>query len=41
MALGSTMLSLAGMILWSFASMGMAARKYYQHQRAALQKGLH
>lgn len=39
-ALGSVMLSLSGMVLWSFLAMYMAARKYYQHQRAALKKGL-
>ena len=30
---GSTMLSLSGLILWGFLGIGMAGRKYYQHQR--------
>lgn len=30
---GSTMLSLAGAIMWSFFGIAMAARKYYQYQR--------
>ncbi|MEA5513220.1 O-antigen ligase domain-containing protein [Nodularia sp. UHCC 0506] len=29
----STMVSLAGMILWGFLAMAMAAHKYYEHQR--------
>ncbi len=40
-ALGSVMLSLSGVVFWSFLGMGMAARKYYQHQPTAqLKKGL-
>lgn len=34
LSLGSTMVSLPGLILWSFASMGLAARNYYKRQRA-------
>ncbi|NEU71175.1 O-antigen ligase domain-containing protein [Hassallia byssoidea VB512170] len=30
--IGSGMLSIAGMILWGFLAMAMAAHKYYQHQ---------
>jgi hypothetical protein len=32
--LGGAMLSLAGIVLWCFIGMSMAARNYYQHQRA-------
>ncbi len=39
--LGPVMLGLPGLILWSFLGIGMAARKYYQHQRIAeLKKSL-
>jgi hypothetical protein len=32
LVIGSGMLSIAGMILWGFLAMTMAAHKYYQHQ---------
>lgn len=32
LVIGSGMLSVAGMILWGFLAMSMAAHKYYQHQ---------
>lgn len=34
--LGSNMLGLSGIILWSFFGIAMAARRYYQHQRALI-----
>jgi hypothetical protein len=34
--IGSGMLSVAGMILWGFLAMTMAAHKYYQHQNSRL-----
>lgn len=34
--LGSNMLGLSGVVLWGFFGVGMAARRYYQHQRLLL-----